>query len=76
MEKYIAEEAKEILFKIKTTKDKIEKLSDMRKWNLMLCTAHHNNLLIPAELQETIYILVNTAYENELNKLENELKEL
>ena len=51
----------------------IKKIDEMFGWKLDLCTAHHKNALrIPDNLQETVFILVKTAFENELNKLEKE----
>ena len=77
MEKHIAEDAKKILFRISDTEDKIKEIDEMFGWKLELCTARHKNALrIPDNLQETVFILVKTAFENELKKLEKELREL
>lgn len=77
MEKDIAEKAKQILCRIRDVEDKIKKIDEMYGWAFRLCTVHHQNaLVIPDKIQETVYTLVKTSYENELNKLENELREL
>ncbi len=77
MEKDLAERAQELLIRIRRAQDKIEELEKRHGWNFSIVTARHKNeLLIPKELQDTVFTLIRAAYVDELNELENELKEL
>lgn len=77
MERETAKEVRTLLRKIETVEEKIKRLHSMHGWDLRIGTESSGvTLVIPKELQETVYMLVETAYNNELNKLEIQLKDM
>ena len=77
MDKITAKEARILLNRIADVEEKIKRLHNMQGWNLRIGTEHNSAIImIPKELQETVYMLVSTAYEKKLREYKDELEKL